>query len=188
MCNRTLMQDELVIADPKAAEALLDPFRYRLFRLLEQPKTVPELAEQLGSPANRLYYHVRRLAKHGLIEQVDARARGKHTERVYGIAAKRISVSDELEHPPIVAARVSSVLREVFDEVADAIERARATRNEEPGLFSWLIGRLTTERAREFEQRFQELLNEFADEEPGDDATPYGILAAVTPLPQRDGA
>ena len=182
------MQDELVISDPKVADTLLDPFRYRLFRLFVEPRTVPEAAEAIGTPANRLYYHVRRLVKAGLIEQVDARPRGKHTERVYGPAAHKITFAEDLQLPSITERRVPGVVAEVFNEISAAIEADMAGEfgEDSPGVFSWLVGRLTAERAKEFQRRFQELMREFGDEKPSEDASPYGILAVVTPLPKGD--
>jgi predicted transcriptional regulator len=73
------MRQELVVSDPTVLETLYDPLRYRLFRLLEEPRSVPELAAEVGVAANRLYYHVRRLVQSGLIELVPATG----TERVY---------------------------------------------------------------------------------------------------------
>ena len=92
-----LVPSELRLDDPAAVAALYDPLRYRIFRLLAAPRTVAELAAEIGMPANRLYYHVKRLVDCGLVQQVDARASGRHTERIYGRAAERIRFSGDLE-------------------------------------------------------------------------------------------
>ena len=59
------MLDELEVDDPAVVAALYDPLRVCLFRLLEAPRSVAELAEAVDMPANRLYYHVRRLVACG---------------------------------------------------------------------------------------------------------------------------
>ena len=47
-------EGELSIDDPAVVAALYDPLRYRLFRLLETPRSVAELAAEVDMPANRL--------------------------------------------------------------------------------------------------------------------------------------
>lgn len=48
-----------------------------------QQVSVPELADQLGRPADALYYHVRVLQHAGLLIDAGVRRRGRHSETVY---------------------------------------------------------------------------------------------------------
>jgi DNA-binding transcriptional ArsR family regulator len=145
-------------------ETLYDPLRYRVFRLLEDPRTVPELAGEVDVPANRLYYHVRRLVENGLIEAVPATG----TERVY--QAKRIRFSGDVGLPagggPLHAI-MTELSRGEFGEGA-------------PGLLSWHVGPLTKARARELERRLQALIAEYTEDERG---TRYAILGVLARLP-----
>ena len=166
--------DELVIEDPGVVAALFDPLRYRLFRLLETPRTVTELATELGLPANRLYYHVRRLAQSGLVHQVDARPSGRHTERVYARTAARIRFSGELELYD------GGLLRGIADELDDALARAS---EDDRGTLSYHRPRLLPATARELERRLADLVSEYADrEEAGEAAERYGVLGVLVPL------
>ena len=45
--------------------------------------SVPELAEQLGRPADALYYHVRVLKRAGLLVEAGSRQRGRHIVALY---------------------------------------------------------------------------------------------------------
>jgi biotin operon repressor len=45
--------------------------------------SVPELAEQLGRPADALYYHIRALQRAGLLVEAGSRQRGRHIEALY---------------------------------------------------------------------------------------------------------
>lgn len=158
------MAEELLVTDPTVLETLYDPLRYRIFRLLEAPRTVPELAGEVDLPANRLYYHVRRLVENGLIEPVPATG----TERVY--RAKRVRFSGDVGLPagggPLQAI-MTELSRGEFGEDA-------------PGLLSWHVGPLTKTRARELERRLQALIAEYSADERG---TRYAILGVLARLP-----
>ena len=166
-------EDELLIEDPGVVSALFDPLRYRLFWLLAAPHTVAELAAEVGMPANRLYYHVRRLVQSGLVRQVDARASGRHTERIYARTAARIRFSGELELYD------GGLLRGIADELDDALARAS---EDDRGTLSYHRPRLLPATARELERRLADLVAEYADrDEAGEGVERYGFLGVLVP-------
>lgn len=167
------MPSELRLEDPAAVAALYDPLRYRIFRLLETPKSVAELAAEVGLPANRLYYHVKRLADCGLVRQVDARASGRHTERIYGRAAERIRFSGDLE------LYEGGLLRGIADELDAWLQDADET---DPAAVSYHTPSLAPATARELETRLRELIGEYADlDERAEGARRYGLLGVLAP-------
>jgi DNA-binding transcriptional ArsR family regulator len=159
-----MFPEELVVTDPTVLETLYDPLRYRVFRLLEEPRRVSELAEEVGMPANRLYYHVRRLVENGLIEQVPATG----SERLY--RAKRVRFSGDVGVP-----EVGGPLRAIMTELSSG-EFGEGS----PGLLTWHVGPLSKRRARELERRMQALVAEYTGDERGDR---YGILGVLARLP-----
>ena len=84
------------ITDAAAIAILASPVRQELFDTLEAlggVATIAELAEQLGRPADGLYYHVDLLRRAGLlIAAPAARSRAGRSERRYRIAGPRRSV------------------------------------------------------------------------------------------------
>lgn len=171
---------ELRIDDPSVLAALYDPLRYRLFRLLESPRSVAELAADVGMPANRLYYHVRRLVECGLVRQVDARASGRHTERIYGRAAAQIRFSGDLE------VYTGGFLRGIADELDTGLQ---SVVGDSPGSVSYHTVSLTPERASELEGRLRDLIAEYAEAKPtGQCATRFGVLGVLAPLPPEGDA
>lgn len=64
------------ISDPKAVLAVTHPLRMRLLGELSRRGTarVVDLANGLGEPANSVSFHLRQLAKYGLIEENPERA------------------------------------------------------------------------------------------------------------------
>jgi len=172
--------DELEVGDPAVVAALYDPLRFRLFRLLESPRSVAELAKAVDMPANRLYYHVRRLVACGLVCQVDARASGRHTERIYGRVATQIRFSGDLE------VYSGGFLRGVTDELEAGLRRVV---DDAPGSISYHTISLTPRRAKELEERLRGLISEYERaSSTGMDARRFGVLGVLAPLPEKGEA
>ena len=80
------------ITDAAAIGALASPVRQELFDTLEAlggVATIAELAEQLGRPADGLYYHVDLLRRAGLLAAAPAgRSRAGRSERRFRISSK----------------------------------------------------------------------------------------------------
>jgi DNA-binding transcriptional ArsR family regulator len=89
--SRPARAERRPIARPEAIEVLAYPLRQELVDTLEAcggEASAGELAEQLGRPADGLYYHLRLLAAAGLIAELPAprRGAGGRAERRYRIA------------------------------------------------------------------------------------------------------
>jgi DNA-binding transcriptional ArsR family regulator len=90
------MQDVLYIDELEQAAALLKPLRIEVLRLLDAPRTLPELGEQLGETPQKLYYHVKVLERAGLVEKVAERRVGGIIEGFYQAAARSYWLSPGL--------------------------------------------------------------------------------------------
>ena len=171
------MEDELRIDDTSVLAALYDPLRYRLFRLLETPRSVAELAAEVDMPANRLYYHVRRLVECGLVKLVDARPSGRHTERIYGRVASRIRFAGDLD------VYTGGFLRGIADELDAGLQ---AVEGDAPGSVSYHTMALTSARAAELEGRLRDLIAEYVESESSaKSACRFGVLGVLAPLPSK---
>ena len=169
--------DELHIQDPAVVAALYDPLRYRLFRLLETPRTVAELAAKVGLPADRLYYHVRKLTDCGIVRQVDVRVTGRHNERVFGRVADRIRFSGELD----LDAGGSGLFRGIVDELEAGVRAAGPDSTD--GMVSYHVVSLDPERAAELERRLRAVISEYDDAaDDGEGARRFGLLGVLVPL------
>ncbi|MCM2393227.1 ArsR/SmtB family transcription factor [Streptomyces albipurpureus] len=87
------MLDVAVIEEPAAAEASLDPIRSRILAALAEPGSAAMLAVRLGLPRQKVNYHVKELARHGLVELAEERRKGNVTERVYRATAASYVIS-----------------------------------------------------------------------------------------------
>jgi DNA-binding transcriptional ArsR family regulator len=91
------MQQELVLENADQVSALAHPLRVRILHLLfDEPHTNQQLAEQLGESPARLHFHVKELAKNGLIELVEQRPKGGVLEKYYLSVARRFRLAPEL--------------------------------------------------------------------------------------------
>lgn len=115
-----------VVDDPDELRLIADPLRLRLLELLRrQPHTVTELAELLDLPRTNLYYHVKLLAAHGLVEVAETRLVSGIPEKRYRAPAFRLSIRKSLVGEGADGATPLAVyLSFVLDEVASEIRRA----------------------------------------------------------------
>jgi DNA-binding transcriptional ArsR family regulator len=82
-----------VIDDPQAAAVALEPVRSRLLAELGQPASAAMLAARLGTPRQKLTYHLRALEEHGLVQEAETRRWGGITERLLVASAGSYLVS-----------------------------------------------------------------------------------------------
>ena len=68
------MDDVLVIEEPAAAVAALDPVRARLLAELREPASAATLATKVGLTRQKVNYHLRQLEAHGLVEVASTRS------------------------------------------------------------------------------------------------------------------
>src|SRR5262249_33906637 len=127
-----------VPAHPRAAKAwhgvhkaLADPLRIRLVEwLMERPRSARELADCVGLPADRAYYHLCPVQPGGLIEVAEYRrlARGK-AERVY--APAEVEPPGDDASPQETAAFLGSVLEATAMDITAAFQAKQAGRRRE---------------------------------------------------------
>jgi DNA-binding transcriptional ArsR family regulator len=90
------MRDLLYLERVEQAETLLKPHRIEVLRQLAEPRSCTEVAARLDQTQQRVYYHVKRLVEHGLVNQVaERRVRGIN-EGVYQAAARAYWLSPRL--------------------------------------------------------------------------------------------
>lgn len=82
------MTEVAVLDEPAAAAAAMDPLRSRLLALVaEEPASAASLAQAVDVPRQKVTYHLKVLADHGLVVEVEQRRHGGLTERLYAASA-----------------------------------------------------------------------------------------------------
>lgn len=193
--------EEMTIYDLEALRVYFDPTRTRIIHALAaEPRTIHQVAERLGVPFTRLYYHFQLLEKHGFIRQVDTRSFGGAVEeKLYHISAHVFLVDRSLMtvgETDDDDSGLEVVLETVLDRTKSDIRRsARARmidlqkRSPDPDALFIIRGYsyLSPEQAGEFHRRLRELVDEFvtAPEEDIDESKGngryYGAAFALYP-------
>jgi DNA-binding transcriptional ArsR family regulator len=156
--------------------ALASSLRLRILRLtLDEPLSNREIAERLGrNPATTLH-HVRTLVDTGFLVAEPVR-RGARGSREIPYRATRLSWTLDLGDEAGVHA---AVMLEAFLEEARAagLEHLRTIR---------LGLRLRPEEYEEFEERLQEIFDEYAARPPSEDGEPWSVFVGLHPDRGRD--
>jgi DNA-binding transcriptional ArsR family regulator len=166
-------------------KALAEPLRIRLLEwLAEAPRSARQLADCVGLPADRLYYHLGQLEQAGLIEVAEYRplARGK-VERVYAPAEAEPPGDDA--DPEETAAFLGSMLEATAMDITAAFRARQAGGRREVDLRRGAL-RLTDAALAELRGNVEQLAARFAD--PGADGTWTGVVLALVDLQDRPDA
>jgi len=87
------------VREAERARVLLEALRLRLLELAVEPCSATELARRLGLPRQRVNYHVRELARAGLLRPAGRRRKRNMFEQRYVAAARAFLLSPELLGP-----------------------------------------------------------------------------------------
>jgi DNA-binding transcriptional ArsR family regulator len=180
--------------DPTVLRAIAHPLRNRILAELRAsgPMRAADVARLLDVPANQASFHLRQLAKYGLIED-DADAARDRRDRVWrltDLAELDIDVG-ELERAPGGAAAVAVFRRNSAAWHHHVVDRAYAPRDDAGDHGHRSVSesalRLTAEEARELTAEVGEVLTRWHDRTQGraaDGRRTYLHLGIVQPYPE----
>lgn len=188
MSEPFIPQDEIVIRDVETMKVVADEQRLKILKALREPATVKEIAAALGSNNTRLYYHVRMLEQHGLIQVVGINIESGIVEKSYQATARRILIRNPiLAGAELPAASAVAIYRNLFDEARDGFAAAfanRAASEPEPPRHPFASRksfRLTESQLTEFHARLDALIKEtdrLAQVNEGLAGEPFDLLVA----------
>lgn len=162
-------------------KALADPLRIQIVEALwEKPRSARDVADCLGLPADRLYYHLAQLEQAGLVEVAEYRrlSRGK-VERVYGPA--EIEPPGDAADPEEMVAFLGSMLDATRADIAAAYRAKQDGRRREVDLYRG-AARLTERALTELRGQIQQVVETYAESTDNESATGGEDGAAWTRL------
>lgn len=149
-------------------KAIADPLRTKiLMKLVKEAYTGQQLAEMLGIQRNNIYFHLKELEKHGIIQVVRKEEKNGIVQKYYRAVAGRFIPEDHL----LPSADLVETSRQVFMETLEAtrtkIENAPAesfaldSRNEtrRKNIASTYCFHATEESFHAFVEEFRQLMN-----------------------------
>ena len=169
------------VDDPEVFEVLNNTLRTRIMRRLVEPNSIREVAEELGVPPTRLYYHVNMLEEAGIIEVVETRKVGAMLQKIYRTTAKSFRPSPRLSEADMEPGELAKIMSGVVLDGArvDAIEaltksfkrqRSGDSTAKIPGSIGRTLGFFNAEEAKAFGEKLQK----FIEDEFDRDRTPSG--------------
>lgn len=158
-----------VIDDLETLRACLHPLRLAILECLqEEALNVAQVGERLGIQSTTLYYHVRELEKAGLIRLVrTAIESGIQTKyyravaRFYRLPLAMLQAGEVQEQLDASVELVMTTLDLTAWQLRAALMQGVLTQHPDMSLVQRWIVRTTPQRAREFKQRLQELIDLF---------------------------
>lgn len=173
------------IEDGETFDVLGDPTRIELLELTARPRSVAEIAEQMGVPRTRLYHHVNLMEEKGLITVAETRQKGAMTEKLYQASAKNYRPSEAFLSAATPRERAEGIMTSILG--AARADFLRAIDEERFGLrdaeearkvaISRGLLRLTHDRLAELVAEVEGLLAKYAA-----DDDPQGVTVAMTYL------
>lgn len=89
-------QRTAVVTEPGAIEALAQPLRRRVLGELRAPASAAAVARALGIPRQQANYHVKELARLGLLRPAGERRKGHLIEKLYQAVAGSFLISPQV--------------------------------------------------------------------------------------------
>lgn len=158
---------QLKLTDPRALRAVAHPLRLRLLGLLrgEGPLTATHAAERLGESPAACSFHLRQLAKYGLVEEAGG---GRGRERPWRATALFTSWPAAPDTPELAAATdlLSTVIAErYFDRLMRWLERRSSEPREWQAreLFGDVAVHLTPDELGELDRSVQQLIEPYLE-------------------------
>lgn len=182
-------QPSVRVRDPRALRALAHPLRGRLLGLLrlDGPSTATLLGHRVGESSGATSYHLRQLAVHGFVEEVEGAGRGRerwwravhrstswHTAELLAQPGGR-EVADELLHQHL--GQHTRVLAQMAAEEADLSDSWRAA----VSVNDWAL-RLSSERCQELVNELNGVLRRYQDECEDPEVPLVHVLLDVLPI------
>jgi len=180
------------IHDPRVLRAIAHPVRTRILGEIAAagPLRAADVARELDIPANQASFHLRQLAKYGLVEEAPGEARDKRDRvwRATSEAGLAVRFTD-LEAQPGGKAAVAVFRRSAGDWAHHLVDRA-LDGPEEPGVVRAMMNqtvRLTKEEAESLQEELLDVVNGWVERTRGrDDAErrTYVLMQVLQPLPR----
>ena len=178
--------------DPRELRAVAHPVRNRILTELGAtgPMRAADLARELGIPANQASFHLRQLAKYGVIQPAPEAARDKR-DRVYKLRDERgfrLDVED-IEKQPGGKSAVAVFQQSKAAWAHRLVDEVFSFKKKKKDTFSAIVDqtmRLTKDEASEFMGEVDDVLARWSDKTRGRsrDRRTYVFYSMVQPYPE----
>ena len=185
--------EEAFITDPSQFESLSSPTRIRILKVCIDPSSVRQIADRLGVPPTRLYYHVNLLEDAGFLQVVHTRKSGARIEKLYRVAGKSITPGPELIHNVDDIEAAAKALASIVIEPARVETEHVLAKRLEGEEQSWDLARtfanLTPDEFEEIASKLRAIVTEHmaGKQDPNNpESSEYSLTYALLPLEPKE--
>jgi predicted ArsR family transcriptional regulator len=179
------------VHDPKMLRAIAHPVRNRILTELNAtgPMRAADLARELDLPANQMSFHLRQLAKYGLVEEDPEAARDKRDRVWRPTSVDGVTINlTELEQQPGGKA-ASAVFRQHAASWGHVVVDAAYADDRDPEVMRTVrenAVRLTRDEAVELAGEIDEVLARWVERTRGrdDERRTYLLFSVLMPYPE----
>jgi hypothetical protein len=187
----------LTLEDPAAVAAATHPVRAALLAAMREPTSAASAARATGQSRQNAAYHVRELARLGLLRHAGQRQNGNFVEQLYVAAAPTLVVSprstwgDDPRRPDVLAAQLSlgqlvAHGEQLQRDAAVLLDRAAFDGEEIASASVAADVRFASETDRSrFLREYLEMLGELTRRHATRDGEPYRVVIAAYPDPEE---
>ena len=179
-----------VLSELKQVKALADPLRQAVLGAFGgEPKTTKQIAQNLGEKPTKLYHHVERLERVGLLKLVKRRQNRGTVEKYYQAVAKKFAVHPRLfgGFPKGKKSPIERALASAFDSALEEIRHGLEVKllgsgaGHPTAVFGQAQIRATPKQAMRLRARIEGLMKRVR-RESRDQGDPYRLLIVSYPL------
>lgn len=190
------MAEPQLLSDPRVLRAIAHPVRTRILDELSAtgPIRAADVARELGIPANQASFHLRQLAKYGLVEEAPEEARDKRDRVWKATSSQGFTVNlGHLKDPPGGRAAVDVFRTTQLARLYETVDRTFVMdRPEGSGVFATSDHaiKLTDDEAHQLRQEIDDLVEAWSDRTRGrvPERKTYHLVQIIQPLAECDGA
>jgi DNA-binding transcriptional ArsR family regulator len=185
-------QRSVQLTNPRALRALAHPVRLELMSLLRRggPLTATQAGERIGESPSSCSFHLRQLAKYGLVEEAGGGHGRERPWRATAISTEWAARGSDDEADAATAMLSRVVIERYFESALEWLDR-RDTEGPEwvdAAAISDALVYMTSEELRELDQGIRNLIEPYlkrleAREPPAEGARPVSVIALAFPLP-----
>lgn len=187
-------QRTVQLTNPRALRALAHPVRLELIGLLRRggPLTATQAGEQIDESASSCSFHLRQLAKYGLVEEAGGGHGRERPWRATAISTEWAARGSDDETDAATAMLSRVVIERYFESALEWLDRRDAEEPEwvDAAAISDALVYMTSEEMRELDEGIRALLEPYlkrleAREPPKEGARLVSVIALAFPLPEE---
>lgn len=184
------LRELYTVERPDQAACLLNPLRAEILAALREPASPAQVARQLNESPQRMNYHIKELAKVGLVQKLGTRTVRNLVEAIYQSVARTFVIADSVGWDPATVQRVKDQgslghLITVADRLRrDALvlmERSDAGVNIPSASLAGTVQLRSGAERQAFVQEYVELVKQLTAKYGGGSEGAYTVLVAVYP-------